>query len=142
MKAIINMNPHLTKQKIVGAILVFTVIASYFFLSADTSIWGDITQFSLIVIGVLLYTNFFKLNTCNIILQPKSIVVKWKGRFKPDWIHFNYVKSWGMNEHYLYIETNVTKKSYSLSFLSEKRKEALKEALTQYASYIEKEFGS
>ncbi|MCT4674063.1 MAG: hypothetical protein ACPGSG_06925 [Prolixibacteraceae bacterium] len=142
MKAIINMNPHLTKQKIVGAILVFSVAVSYFFLSAGASIWMDIIQFILIVLGVLLYTNFFKLNTCNIILQPKSIVVKWKGKFKADWIHFNYVKSWGMNEQELYIETNLTKKSYSLGFLSEKRKEALKEALTQYASYIDKEFGS
>ncbi|MDC1106970.1 hypothetical protein OAT16_09710 [Prolixibacteraceae bacterium] len=140
MKAIINMNPHQSKYKVVGALItvISVVITLLDFNSSNTLI--NIALFSTTVLGILLYTNLFSLNTCNIIFQPKSIVIKWKGKFRPEWIHINFMKSWGIKHDILYINTNSGVKEYSIKFLSNKRKELLKEALTQYSKHIDKEF--
>ncbi|QZE14486.1 hypothetical protein K4L44_01045 [Halosquirtibacter laminarini] len=139
MKAIINMNPHLKKQKIIGGIL--TLISTIAILVLGSTNWEINAVLVLCIwIGVILYTNFFNLNTCNIILQPKSIVIKWKGKLKPEWIHLNHMNQWGIEEETLFIETKNSRRVYSIKFLSDSRKESLKEALSQYSKYIEKDF--
>ncbi|QZT38956.1 hypothetical protein K5X82_08675 [Halosquirtibacter xylanolyticus] len=140
MKAVINMNPHGTKYKVVGAIITIISVAINLYGLDNSNSWIKIALFATTFIGVLLYTNIFNLNTCNIILQPKSMVIKWKGRLRPEWIHINFMKSWGMNDKFLFVETNKGRKEYCLRFLTQDRRENLKEALSQYSHYIDIDF--